>query len=76
MDQAVSHQPPNTEARENPYTISGEQSVSATRYPQSSSVFHCQYHSTVALHTHVPPGKRTVGPLVAAIQRHGLTPLT
>jgi hypothetical protein len=38
--------------------------------PPSSSVFHCQYHSTVALYTHLSPGGWTIGPLMAAVQRH------
>jgi hypothetical protein len=39
-------------------------------------VFTCQYHSTVALHTHISSGGWTVGMLVAAVQRHNLTLLT
>jgi hypothetical protein len=35
--------------------------------------FLCQYHSTVTLHTHISGGW-TKGPLVAAVQRHSLTP--
>jgi hypothetical protein len=36
----------------------------------------CQYHSTVALHTHVSFLDWTIGLLVAAVQRHSLTPST
>jgi hypothetical protein len=39
----------------------------------SSSVFLCQYHSIVDLHIHIFWGM-TIGPLVAAVQRHSLTP--
>jgi hypothetical protein len=42
----------------------------------SYSGFPCQYHSTVALHTHASPGEWTRGPLVAAAHRHSLTPST
>jgi hypothetical protein len=41
----------------------------------SSLVFLCQY-SIVAVHTHISSGGSTIGPLVAAIQRHSLTPST
>jgi hypothetical protein len=37
------------------------------------SVFPCQYHSTVVLHTHISSG-RWISPLVAAVQRHSFTP--
>jgi hypothetical protein len=40
------------------------------------SVFPCQYHSTVALHTHISSEGWTIGPLVAAVQRHSLIPST
>jgi hypothetical protein len=36
----------------------------------------CQYHSTVALHTHTQSGGWTIGSQVAADQIHNLTPLT
>jgi hypothetical protein len=35
-----------------------------------------QYHSTVSLHTYISPGRWTIGPFVAAVQRHSLTPWT
>jgi hypothetical protein len=37
---------------------------------KSSSVFLCQYHSAVALHAHILPGVRKIGPLVATGQGH------
>jgi hypothetical protein len=44
-----------------------------TGFSPSSSDLPCQYHYTVALHTHTSSGGRTIGPLVAAVQRHSLT---
>jgi hypothetical protein len=39
-------------------------------FSSSSSVFSCQYHhSIIVIHAHISPGGRTVGPLVAAVQR-------
>jgi hypothetical protein len=35
--------------------------------------FPCQYHSTVAYHTHTSSGGRTIDPLVTAVQRHCVT---
>jgi hypothetical protein len=35
-----------------------------------------QYHSTVALHSHISPGRWTVGLLVATVQRRSITTLT
>jgi hypothetical protein len=40
------------------------------------SVSPCRYHSTMVLHAHISPGGWTIGPLVAAVQRRGLTPST
>jgi hypothetical protein len=36
----------------------------------------CQYRTTMAVRIHVSPVGWTVGPLVAAVQRHSLTPLS
>jgi hypothetical protein len=36
----------------------------------------CQYYCTVALHAHILSGGRTIGPFVAAVQRHSLAPST
>jgi hypothetical protein len=42
-----------------------------------SEVFLCLHqHSTMVLHAHISPGGWTIGPLVAAVQRQSLTPLT
>jgi hypothetical protein len=38
--------------------------------------FPCQYHSTVAVSTYTLSGRRTIGPLVAAAQRHNVSPPT
>jgi hypothetical protein len=45
-------------------------------FPLSSSVFPCQKHFTMALHSHISPGRYTTGSLVAAFQRSSLTPST
>jgi tetrahydromethanopterin S-methyltransferase subunit E len=47
-----------------------------TRFTPSSSVFSSQYHFTLARHAHISSGWWTVGPLVAAVQRHSLTSST
>jgi hypothetical protein len=39
-----------------------------TGFSQGSLVFPCQYLPTVALHTHISSGGRTVGAIVAAVQ--------
>jgi hypothetical protein len=57
MAQVVSRRPLTAEdrvrARVNPCGICGGQSGSRTGFSPSSSVFSCQYHSTVALQTHI-----------------------
>jgi hypothetical protein len=49
------------------------QNGSETGFSPSSSVFACQYHCTVALHTHISSRGWI---MVAAFQRHILTPST
>jgi hypothetical protein len=47
------------------------------RWDRSFSEFSpCQYNFIVALHIHISSGIRTIEPLVAAVQRHSLTPST
>jgi hypothetical protein len=57
MDQAVSRQPLMAETRVrtpgDPCEICDRQSGTGTGLFPSSSVFLCQYHSTVALQTHI-----------------------
>jgi hypothetical protein len=57
MAQIVSHRPLTAESRVrvrvNPCGICGGQSGTGTGFSPSSSVFPCQYHSTVALQTHI-----------------------
>jgi hypothetical protein len=72
MAQVVSHRPLTAEARVTSCGICGAQRGTGTDFSPSSSVFPCQYHSTVALHTLISSGGRTVGPLVATVspRRH------
>jgi hypothetical protein len=75
MAQAVSLRPLAVEARVrarvSPCEICGEQS--GTGSVPSSSVFRCQYHSTVAPYTYI---WGQIGLLVATVKRHSLTPST
>jgi hypothetical protein len=57
MAQVVSRRPLTTEYRVralyNPCGICGGQNGTGTGFSPSSSVFPCQYHSTVVLQTHI-----------------------
>jgi hypothetical protein len=57
MAQAISRRPLTAEARVracvNPCEICGGKSGTGTGFSPSSSVFPCQYHSTIALHAHI-----------------------
>jgi hypothetical protein len=67
--QVVSRRPLTTEARVrarvNLCGICGGQSGTGTGFCPSSSVFPCQYHSTVALQTHIIWGMRNMLTLVS-----------
>jgi hypothetical protein len=60
IPQVVSRRPLTAEARVrawvNPCGIRGGQSGTGTGFSPSSSVFPCQYNSTVALQTHIIGG--------------------
>jgi hypothetical protein len=64
MAQAVSRQPLTTEAQVNPCGICGVQSGSGTGFSLEFFCFPCQYHSTMAFHTHISFGGWTTGLLV------------
>jgi hypothetical protein len=61
MAQAVSLRPLTAESqvcvRVNPCGICDGQSGIGTGFSPSSSVFPCQYHSTIVLHTHISSGE-------------------
>jgi hypothetical protein len=61
-------------ARVSPCRICGRQSGTGTGFFPISSVFPCQYQCFSILTDHL--GGRTIGPLVTAVQRYGLTPST
>jgi hypothetical protein len=64
MAQVVSRRPLTAEARVrarvNPCGICGGQSGTGTGFSFSFSVFPCQYHSTVAVQTHIIWGMRNM----------------
>jgi hypothetical protein len=80
MAQAVSRLPFTAEARVCTLVsvcgICGGQGGTVASFFSKSPVFPCQYHSAIALHTHISSGGLTIGPLLAAFQRYSLTPST
>jgi hypothetical protein len=59
-----------------PCGICGEQRGTGTGFSLNASIFPCQHHSTMDRHTLVSSGGSTLYLLVAAVQRHNLTPST
>jgi hypothetical protein len=80
MIQAVSRRylkaEPRVHARVCQCGICCGQISNGTGCPPNYSAFPCQYHSTVAVHTHMSFGGYSIGLFVATIQRFSLTPLT
>jgi hypothetical protein len=78
MAQAVSHRPLTAEAQYEPgsvHVVCGGQSDTRTGFTPNSSFFPCQYHSTGPPYSYIIWGGG-IGPLVAAVQKHNLTPRT
>jgi hypothetical protein len=65
MAQAISHRPLTAKARVLPRVIPcgicGGQIDTGASFPYTSSVFLCQYHHTVVLHTHISTERWTIG---------------
>jgi hypothetical protein len=80
MAQAVSRRLPTAEAQVRArvtYGICGGQSGTETGISPSFLVLPCSIIVPLGLHTHISSsGGRRIGPLVAAVRRHSLTPPT
>jgi hypothetical protein len=80
MVEMVTHRPLIPEARVqaevNPCGICGGQCGTGTGYSQSSLVFPCRYHCSVALNTRISSKGWKISPLVVAVQRDSLIPVT
>jgi hypothetical protein len=80
LNQLVSNWPLTMEAWVyvwvSPCGICGGQSGTGTRFSSSSSVFPHQYHSSMALNTHISSTGWTTGLLITTDHRHSLTPST